>query len=159
MLRCEATRERLLRGTQVVHYLVDLLQDTNVEVRKCADSALDAVMDYEEDWAVKIRRLKFESHNREWLDATRDGPGDGEGLDGPDGYRYDPYHEGPGGGGYRDDEYGDYPDEYARARRRRACIRPAPPRITRRSTGEEEEEEVHPGGVGYGGYRREDEYY
>ena len=69
-------------------------------------------MDYEEDWAVKIRRLKFESHNREWLVATRDGPGDGEGPDGPDGYRYDPYHEGPGGGGYRDDEYGDYPDEY-----------------------------------------------
>ena len=58
MLRCEATRERLLRGTQVVHYLVDLLQDTNVEVRKCADSALDAVMDYEEDWAVKIRQVK-----------------------------------------------------------------------------------------------------
>ena len=43
MLRCQATRERLLRGTQVVHYLVDLLQDTNIEVRKCADNALDAV--------------------------------------------------------------------------------------------------------------------
>ena len=25
--------------------------------------------------------------------------------------------------------------------------------------GEEEEEVVHPGGVGYGGYRRENEYY
>ena len=52
MLRCQATRERLLRGTQVVHYLVDLLQDTNIEVRKCADNALDAVMDFEEEWEI-----------------------------------------------------------------------------------------------------------
>ena len=151
MLRCEATRERLLRGTQVVHYLVDLLQDTNVEVRKCADSALDAVMDYEEDWAVKIRRLKFESHNREWLDATRDGP---------DGCRYDPYHEGPGGGGYRDDEYGDYPDEYRESPADMGMYSPGTVLDNPQEYyGEEEEEEVHPGGVGYGGYRRENEYY
>lgn len=158
MLRCEATRERLLRGTQVVHYLVDLLQDTNVEVRKCADSALDAVMDYEEDWAVKIRRLKFESHNREWLDATRDGPGDGD-VDGPDGYRYDPYHEGPGGGGYRDDEYGDYPDEYRESPADMGMYSPGTVLDNPQEYYGEEEEEVHPNGVGYGGYRRENEYY
>ena len=154
MLRCQATRERLLRGTQVVHYLVDLLQDTNIEVRKCADNALDAVMDFEEEWAVKIRRLKFESHNKEWLDATRGGPGDDD-IDGPNGGRhYDPYQTGPGDGGYDDDGedgYGDYPPEYRES--------PADVGMYSPGTVLDNPQEYYGEEDQYGGYSRENEYY
>ena len=69
MLCSAATRDTLLSSTQVVFYLVDLLQDKNKEVRKTADMALDVVMDTDEDWAVKIRRMKFENHNQVGLDT------------------------------------------------------------------------------------------
>jgi hypothetical protein len=69
MLCSAATRDTLLSSTQVVSYLVDLLQDKNKEVRKTADMALDVVMDTDEDWAVKIRRMKFENHNQVGLDT------------------------------------------------------------------------------------------
>ena len=39
------------------------------EVRRTADVALDVVMDMDEEWAVKIRRMKFETHNQEWLEV------------------------------------------------------------------------------------------
>mmetsp|Transcript_31985 Transcript_31985/g.38691 ORF Transcript_31985/g.38691 Transcript_31985/m.38691 type:complete len:802 (+) Transcript_31985:194-2599(+) len=67
LLLFEPTREALLRHTKVVFYLVDLLQDKNKEVRKTADHALDVIIDTDEGWAVKIRRMKFEAHNQEWL--------------------------------------------------------------------------------------------
>ncbi|KAK3239306.1 Adenylyl-sulfate kinase (APS kinase) [Cymbomonas tetramitiformis] len=67
LLLYEPTREALLRHTQVVFYLVDLLQDKNKEVRKIADAALDVIIDTDEEWAIKIRRMKFESHNQDWL--------------------------------------------------------------------------------------------
>ena len=55
---------------QVVFYLVDLLQDRHPEVSKAADRALDVIMDTNEQWAVKLRALKFEAHNQDWLEAT-----------------------------------------------------------------------------------------
>mmetsp|Transcript_18523 Transcript_18523/g.35810 ORF Transcript_18523/g.35810 Transcript_18523/m.35810 type:complete len:776 (-) Transcript_18523:393-2720(-) len=67
LLLCTPTRDALLHYTQVVFYLVDLLQDKNREVRKTADAALDVIQDVDEEWAVKIRRMKFESYNQEWL--------------------------------------------------------------------------------------------
>eukprot|EP00798_Chlamydomonas_sp_ICE-L_P013630 gene13630-19508_t len=66
----EETRSALLHNTQVVFYLVDLLQDKNKEVRRVADQCLDVIMDTDEEWAVRIRNLKFESFNQEWLDAV-----------------------------------------------------------------------------------------
>ena len=81
MLCCEATREALLSSTQVVFYLVDLLQDKNKEVRKTADMALDVIMDKDEDWAVKIRRMKFENHNQEWLELVEQDYGGGQEQD------------------------------------------------------------------------------
>ncbi len=51
-------------------YLVDLLQDKNKEVRRVADQCLDVIMDTDEEWAVRIRNLKFESFNQDWLDVV-----------------------------------------------------------------------------------------
>mmetsp|Transcript_10146 Transcript_10146/g.17438 ORF Transcript_10146/g.17438 Transcript_10146/m.17438 type:complete len:799 (-) Transcript_10146:291-2687(-) len=67
LLTFQPTREALLRYTQVVFYLVDLLQDKNREVRKTANLALDVIIDSDEEWAIKVRRMKFESFNQEWL--------------------------------------------------------------------------------------------
>jgi hypothetical protein len=36
-------------------------------VRRTADKALDVLVDADEEWAVKIRRMKFESYNQDWL--------------------------------------------------------------------------------------------
>mmetsp|Transcript_33203 Transcript_33203/g.81593 ORF Transcript_33203/g.81593 Transcript_33203/m.81593 type:complete len:369 (+) Transcript_33203:254-1360(+) len=89
MLCCAATREALLSSTQVVFYLVDLLQDKNREVRKTADMALDVVMDTDEDWAVKIRRMKYENHNQDWLEIIEHdydvAQGGGEAREGDEG--------------------------------------------------------------------------
>ena len=38
-----------------------------------ADLCLDAVMDADEGWAVRIRTLKFQAYNQTWLQARRDG--------------------------------------------------------------------------------------
>lgn len=74
-LMFEETRSALLNNTQqVVFYLVDLLQDKNKEVRRVADGCLDTIMDTDEEWAVRIRNLKFESYNQEWLDIVAHPP-------------------------------------------------------------------------------------
>ena len=70
MLRHPETRDALLENTQAAYYLVDLLADECESVARAADFALDQVMDVSEEWAVTIRRLKFEAHNAEWLDAA-----------------------------------------------------------------------------------------
>jgi len=41
-----------------------------VQVRRVADQCLDVIMDTDEEWAVRIRNLKFESFNQEWLDVV-----------------------------------------------------------------------------------------
>lgn len=35
-----------------------------------ADAALDAIAAGSEEWAASVRHLKFEAHNREWLQLT-----------------------------------------------------------------------------------------
>uniref|UniRef100_A0A383VI43 Uncharacterized protein n=1 Tax=Tetradesmus obliquus TaxID=3088 RepID=A0A383VI43_TETOB len=61
------TTAALLSLPQVVPYLVDLLQDSCLAVRRVAGSCLDAIMDSNEAAAGTIRSLKFEAHNQEWL--------------------------------------------------------------------------------------------
>eukprot|EP00899_Mesostigma_viride_P023928 jgi/Mesvir1/471/Mv11346-RA.1 len=68
-LMFEETREVLLRKTQVVYYFADLLQDKNPEVRKIADRALDFIIELDDEWALTIRKLKYELYNQEWLEA------------------------------------------------------------------------------------------
>ncbi|WIA44518.1 hypothetical protein OEZ86_007257 [Tetradesmus obliquus] len=61
------TTAALLSLPQVVPYLVDLLQDSCLAVRRVAGACLDAIMDSNEAAAGTIRSLKFEAHNQEWL--------------------------------------------------------------------------------------------
>ena len=53
----------------MVFYLIDLLHESNIAVVKAADQALDIVNDLDEEWAAKLRALKFEAHNEAWLEA------------------------------------------------------------------------------------------
>lgn len=74
----EATRGLVLGQTTAVSYLIDLMHDKNVEIRKVCDSALDIIMEFAEDWAQQIRLQKFQFHNAQWLEAVVDG-GEGGG--------------------------------------------------------------------------------
>ena len=58
---------------QVAFYLIDLLQDTNVEIVKAADQALSVISNFDEEWAARLRALKFEAHNQAWLEACANG--------------------------------------------------------------------------------------
>tara|TARA_B100000767_G_scaffold130245_1_gene123690 strand:- start:71 stop:1225 length:1155 start_codon:yes stop_codon:yes gene_type:complete len=69
----EVTRNVTLQNTQAVFYLIELLKDECEAIRTAADHALDVVYDFDEQWAVKIRRMRFEAHNKEWLEAVRGG--------------------------------------------------------------------------------------
>jgi hypothetical protein len=61
------TRQMFIAEPKGVPYLVDLLFDVNEQVRKIAGKAIDAVMDFEEEWALRIRDLKFARYNSGWL--------------------------------------------------------------------------------------------
>jgi hypothetical protein len=47
-----------------------------------ADQWLDAAMDSGEEWALRIRNLKFEAFNQEWLQQAQGGDGGDSGGDG-----------------------------------------------------------------------------
>lgn len=66
-------RERLLTQTQVPSYFIDLLYDKNAEIQKLADQALDLIMDFDTEWAKKIRKQKFQRYNSEWIKAVQGG--------------------------------------------------------------------------------------
>lgn len=71
MLPHEDTRMCLLEETQAVLYLVDLLSDKNPAIRNTASECIDVVLDYADpETAERVRRLRFESFNQEWLETT-----------------------------------------------------------------------------------------
>ncbi|KAJ3186592.1 hypothetical protein HDU85_007412 [Gaertneriomyces sp. JEL0708] len=60
-------RDVLINKTQVVSYLIDLLYDRNVEIRRMCDVCLDIISETSEEWALQIKQQKFQWHNSEWL--------------------------------------------------------------------------------------------
>lgn len=49
-------------------YLVDLMHDSNSQVRKVCDWTLDIISEFDPDWSKRIRLEKFRWHNSQWLD-------------------------------------------------------------------------------------------
>ncbi|KAL7751426.1 hypothetical protein RI367_003286 [Sorochytrium milnesiophthora] len=70
MMLHERTQEKLLNETQLVSFLVDLLYDRNLEIRRMCDLCLDIVSDISEVWQSKIRAEKFHMHNAQWVAAS-----------------------------------------------------------------------------------------
>lgn len=48
----------------------NLLYPLLAQVVRAADRALDAISDLSSEWEASIRRLKFEQHNRDWLNTV-----------------------------------------------------------------------------------------
>ncbi|KAI9106093.1 kinesin-associated protein-domain-containing protein [Phlyctochytrium arcticum] len=66
-LLSDSTRTLLINKTQLVSYLIDLLYDRNVEIRKMCDVCLDLICETNGEFLSKIRHQKFHYHNSEWL--------------------------------------------------------------------------------------------
>ncbi|KAJ3007876.1 Kinesin-associated protein 3 [Thoreauomyces humboldtii] len=67
LLLHESTRAVLLDETEIVSYLIDLLYDRNVEIRRMCDVCLDLISETDEEYLTKIQHQKFHYHNSEWL--------------------------------------------------------------------------------------------
>ncbi|TMS20322.1 Kinesin-associated protein 3 [Larimichthys crocea] len=64
----EATRDVIVKDTQAPAYLIDLMHDTNAEIRKVCDNTLDIIAEYDEEWGKKIQTEKFRWYNGQWLE-------------------------------------------------------------------------------------------
>jgi len=69
----EDTREVLLRQTDAVSHIIDLLADNNMEIRKMADQALELIMEMDDELGKRIRHRKFVVHNQNWWQMVTGG--------------------------------------------------------------------------------------
>eukprot|EP00842_Homolaphlyctis_polyrhiza_P005073 jgi/Hompol1/5567/HPOL_000419-RA len=63
----DSTKKILIGQTEVVGYLIDLLYDRNIEIRKMCDASLSIIGEIDEDWERKLKQQKFAWHNSEWI--------------------------------------------------------------------------------------------
>ncbi|XP_013133519.1 PREDICTED: kinesin-associated protein 3 [Papilio polytes] len=92
MLSHLAAADYLVNQTEAPAYLIDLMQDKNVEIRKMCDACLDIISQMENDWAERIKVERFRCHNGQWLSVVETLGEGGEGGGAGDG-------AGAGGGG------------------------------------------------------------
>ncbi|XP_022237019.1 kinesin-associated protein 3-like [Limulus polyphemus] len=71
LIKHPSTQEQMIKETQAPAYLIDLLHDTNPEIRKICDSTLDVIAEHDEEWAKRIQLDKFRWHNSQWLDMVQ----------------------------------------------------------------------------------------
>merc|ERR1719324_961821 len=69
----EDTRDVLLRQTDAVSHIIDLLADNNMEVRRMADQALELIMEMDDELGKRIRHRKFVVHNQAWWQMVTGG--------------------------------------------------------------------------------------
>ncbi|XP_067118777.1 kinesin-associated protein 3 isoform X2 [Centruroides vittatus] len=62
-------RDLIIKDT-LPAYLIDLMHDKNLEVRKVCDSTLDIIAEASREWAKRIQLEKFRWHNSQWLDMV-----------------------------------------------------------------------------------------
>lgn len=67
VLRNESTRNYIIKETESPAYLIDLMHDKNIEIRKVCDFCLDIIAMTDPNWAVRIKLEKFRNHNSQWL--------------------------------------------------------------------------------------------
>lgn len=71
ILRNESTRDYMIRETQSPAYLIDLMHDTNPEIRKVCDYCLDVIGATNSEWASRIKLEKFRNYNSQWLEMVQ----------------------------------------------------------------------------------------
>lgn len=67
VLRNESTRSYIIKDTESPAYLIDLMHDKNVEIRKVCDYCLDIIAMTDSNWDSRIKLEKFRNHNSQWL--------------------------------------------------------------------------------------------
>ncbi|XP_029286313.1 kinesin-associated protein 3a [Cottoperca gobio] len=72
----KATRDVIVKDTQAPAYLIDLMHDSNAEIRKVCDNTLDIIAEYDEEWGKKIQNEKFRWYNGQWLEMVENRPMD-----------------------------------------------------------------------------------
>lgn len=81
----QETRVIVLEHTQVIKYLMELLQDKNPRIRKMADSVMELAQEFDSQWLEEIRLRRFQLFNQDWiktieqLDEAEYGEEEGEG--------------------------------------------------------------------------------
>lgn len=55
VLRNESTRSYMVKDTESPAYLIDLMHDKNIEIRKVCDFCLDIIAMSDADWASRIK--------------------------------------------------------------------------------------------------------
>lgn len=65
------TRNFLIRETEAVAYLIDLMHDKNPQVQKVCDATLDIIAQIDEQWSERVQREKFQFHNTQWLEIIQ----------------------------------------------------------------------------------------
>lgn len=71
ILRNESTRDYMIKETQSPAYLIDLMHDTNPEIRKVCDYCLDVIATTNSEWATRIKLEKFRNYNSQWLEMVQ----------------------------------------------------------------------------------------
>ncbi|XP_031627666.1 kinesin-associated protein 3 isoform X2 [Contarinia nasturtii] len=71
ILRNESTRDYMIKETQAPAYLIDLMHDTNPEIRKVCDYCLDVIAATNSEWATRIKLEKFRNYNSQWLEMVQ----------------------------------------------------------------------------------------
>lgn len=71
ILRNESTRDYMIKETQSPAYLIDLMHDTNPEIRKVCDYCLDIIAATNSEWATRIKLEKFRNYNSQWLEMVQ----------------------------------------------------------------------------------------
>jgi hypothetical protein len=73
----EESRGFIIKATDVVAYLTDLMHDKNPEVQRVCDATLDIISCNDDLWRERVRSEKFRFHNAQWLEIVG---GHGQGL-------------------------------------------------------------------------------
>lgn len=75
ILRFEESRKMLLKEpVHVLKYFLDLLNDSNKEIKRICSISLNIIMEFEEEYSELIKEQKFKSYNQQWLEmVSRDG--------------------------------------------------------------------------------------
>lgn len=63
----KATRELVVNQSQAGDYIIDLMHDSNEQIRKVCDETLDLIAQVSPAQAEKIKLERFKWHNQQWL--------------------------------------------------------------------------------------------
>ena len=66
----EDSRAFIIKGSDVVAYLTDLMHDKNPEVQRVCDATLDIISSHDDLWRERVRSEKFRFHNAQWLEIV-----------------------------------------------------------------------------------------